>query len=392
MNNKIRLHLISIPHTITSEVYSHCAFTGKVKRFSPMMKSVGFEVYHYGIESSNSGADKNIDLLTIQEWTDLKIKSFMYLDKKLTLNEAIQKNNDETKYIGELGNWDTPLVKEFNKRLKIKLIQNYRDNKTDIVCIPFGKNYEDAICDLNFTKVETGIGYPDSYQNFRIFESYSWLSHTCAKENINPPNYWFVAPNYYDINNFKLSLIPNKKKIGFLGRITSSKGLNIIVEIAKKFPNLEFVICGQGNPNIFLTEPNIIYKPPIYGSEISDYLGSCIAVLCPTEFIEPFCGVSVEAQLCGTPVISTDHGAFADNIENFKTGLRCHTLADYCYGIQLALDNIFDRKYIHERACKLFDMYKIAYKYEYIFKCILDVHIPENNGWYANESYIKLLK
>ena len=56
----MRLHLPAIPHTITSAAYSHCAFTGKVLRFPRMMMSVGYEVYHYGVEGSETDA-VNID-------------------------------------------------------------------------------------------------------------------------------------------------------------------------------------------------------------------------------------------------------------------------------------------------------------------------------------------
>ena len=50
----------------------------------------------------------------------------------------------------------------------------------------------------------------------------------------------------------------------------------------------------------------------------------------PTYYVEPFCGVNVEAQLCGTPVISNDCGAFTETIENLKTGILAHTLKDFC--------------------------------------------------------------
>jgi len=73
--SKIRLHLPSIPHTITCSEFSHCAFTGKVQRFSPMMRSRGFEVFHYGVETSESGADKDIQIFTKQEWHMLRIES-----------------------------------------------------------------------------------------------------------------------------------------------------------------------------------------------------------------------------------------------------------------------------------------------------------------------------
>ena len=384
----IRLHILAIPYTITNEEYSHDAFTGKVQRFAPMMRSRGYEVYHYGVEGSEPNANKDIQLLTKDEWTELRIQTFMFLDSNLTREQAEIKNKDKTYLINGLSNFNSPLCVEFNKRLRTKLIENYRGTSTDIVCCPLGHTHNDAIKDLNFVCVENGIGYHGSYLNYRIFESQSILS--CEKSN--PNNYFFVIPNYYNISDFDFSDKLFKNKIGFFGRLEKVKGLCVVSELAKRFPFTQFVICGQGDPTPFLQSPNIKYKPPIHGKDRSVFLGSCDAIMCPSEYIEPFCGVSVEAQICGTPVISSDYGAFADNIEHFKTGLRCHTLADYCYGIQMALDGRFDRNYIRERAVNKYDMYKLAVNYDYTFKSILDVHIPEINGWYSKKSHMGIFQ
>ena len=115
------------------------------------------------------------------------------------------------------------------------------------------------------------------------------------------------------------------------------------------------------------------------------------ALLIPSTFLEPFCGVSAEAQICGTPVIAHDFGAFPENIEQFKSGLRCHTLSDFCHGIQMAIDGKFDRKYIRERAVQLFDMYKIAKQYDYTFRSINNIY-NGTNGWYSNNNCIQLLE
>ena len=82
--NKIRLHLLSIPHTITNNEYSHCAFTGKVLRFSPMMKSIGYEVYHYGTETTESNADVDINIFTLKEFYDFRFKSFQFIYPNLS--------------------------------------------------------------------------------------------------------------------------------------------------------------------------------------------------------------------------------------------------------------------------------------------------------------------
>jgi len=388
-NNTIRLHLLGIPHTVTTNVFSHCAFTGKVLRFSPMMISRGFEVYHYGTEGSESGATQQINLLTKKEWENLRSISYQYLHPELTEEEVSSKLNDTTGFIGDLANWDTPLYKMFNRRLEIELKKNYRGHATDLVCIPFSPgSYDECLKKLNVITVESGIGYSNSNKLYRIFESHIYKHKQLGKEGIeNSSNYWFVIPNYYNIAEWKFVPKIEKKRIGFFGRITQLKGCNIFKEISKKFPNIEFVMCGQGDPSTYLEFPNIVYQPPIHGTERSDYLGSLSALICPSLYIEPFCGVNVEAQICGTPVIANNFGAFVETVENFKTGLLCHTLADFCVGVQMALDDKFDRKYIRDRAVKKYDMYNVAKQYEHAFKCIVDLS-TENNGWYSPYSHM----
>ena len=386
----IRLHIPAIPHTITRDEYSHCAFTGKVLRFAPMMRSRGFEVYHYGVETSTPNATKNIDLLSKQEWEELRIKSYKKLHPELTEEVIKEKLSDEKNFVGDLGNYSTPLYEEFNRRFGMALFANYRSAATDIVCFPFGRAHEDGIKNLNVVTVESGIGYPDSYKNFRIFESHCKLHAAIALEKKQCQHYWFVVPNYYNILEWPLNLNP-EKTIGFFGRICYIKGCNIVVEVAKKFPHIQFVICGQGDPESYLKTPNIVYKPPIHGDQRGEFLSSLTALIAPSMYAEPFCGVNVEAQLCGTPVITNDYGAFVETVEQFNTGVFCHTLADYCFAVQMALDGKFDRKYISERAVKLYDMYNVAKKYEYVFKTIMDVSNGKN-GWYSPDTHIEVLK
>ena len=387
---KIRLHLLAIPHTITKDEFSHCAFTGKVQRFSPMMRSRGFEVFHYGVEGSQSGADKDINIFTHDEWNELRIKSYKIKDPTLSLDQIKDRLDDPTQYIGDLANMGWPIYIEFNKRVAEYLKHEYRSTSTDIVCLPLGPAHEPAISGGNYVCIESGIGYPNAYKDFRIYESYAKLHYDMHKFNKTPQNYWFVCPNYYNISEWDLNLSPKLDTIGYFGRLHPVKGLNIVVECARKFPNIRFIICGQGDPTPYLTETNVFYKAPIHGTDRGTYLGSLKALLAPSNFLEPFCGVSAEAQICGTPVIGPDAGAIVENVENFKTGLRCHTLSDYQYGIQMALDDKFDRTYIRERAVRLFDMYNIAKKYEYAFKSVLDIY-NGTNGWYSHNTHIQCM-
>ena len=112
-------------------------------------------------------------------------------------------------------------------------------------------------------------------------------------------------------------------------------------------------------------------------------LSQLTCLLTPSLYLEPFCGVNAEAQLCGTPAIAPEHGAFVETIEHKRKRLLCHTLADYCLGVQLALDGHFDRRYVRPRAQR-YDMYEVAKQYDYGFRCIADLR---QEGWYSENSH-----
>lgn len=390
-NTKIRLHIPAVPHTITRSEFSHCAFTGKVLRFSPMMQSrEGFEVYHYGVETSQSGAAKQIDLFTVDEWQQLRIASYKKIHPEKTDAEVADYFSDKTQFAGDLAQMGTPLYDEFNRRLRVQLQRNYRSRATDIVCLPFDRAHQAAIEGLPVVAMETGIGYPNSYRDYRIFESYAWLHHELGMiQSQHCSNYWFVIPNYFDSLEWPLSLNPDKNKVGFFGRIYDNKGVPVVVEMARRYPMIEFVICGQGDPKPYLTLPNITYKPPIHGKERGEYLGSLMALIAPSVFIEPFCGVAVEAQLCGTPVLTVDYGAQTETVEQGVSGLRCHTLGDFCLGLRMVMDGVFDRQYIRARAIERYDMYNVAKQYEHAFKCVLDITNGQD-GYNSQISHLQL--
>ena len=298
MTDKIRLHIFGLPHTITSNEFSHCAFTGKVLRFGPMMLSRGYEVYHYGVETSEIECTKHFDVITKEEWENLRIQSVKFLNPQMDESDIKNALINKKKFVGDLGNSGTPLYIEFNSKLRPLIIENYRSKSTDIICLPFGFAHDKALEGLDTICVESGIGYDSSYRDYRIFESYAIMHQTMSKEQKCCQYYWFVVPNYYNIIEWPLNLNPDSNTVGFFGRICDIKGCNIIVEIAKRMPWINFILCGQGDPDKYLVCPNIKYKEPLSGLDRGPFLGNLCVLLAPTSYVEPFCGVNVEAQLC----------------------------------------------------------------------------------------------
>ena len=361
-HSKPILHILGLPHTILdNELYSPCAFSMKILRFSKMMQKYGWKIYEYSNEGSKSGCDKHIQILSKKELKNLS---------KVKPNEM---------YCNDINN--NGLKSTFNKRMYEKLKEFTKPG--DIVCHVFGPDKNAVIAVPECYHVESGIGYPAGNYTlpYRIFESSSWLHWHEGKYNItNGMHYHYVVPNYYDITEWKINENPVEKRVLFFGRLVQIKGLNILVEIAKRMPDYEFIICGQGDPKPWLST-NIKYHKPVFGLKRSDFIGSAYCLLMPTVYIEPFGGSAVEAQLCGVPVISTAYGAFLETIEEGISGFHCNTLGDFIHGIENCKN--LDRNKIAERARRLFSLETVGKKYDKIF---CDIAELKCKGWYTEVS------
>jgi glycosyltransferase involved in cell wall biosynthesis len=366
-----KLHLLALPHTQTTDEYSHCAFTGKIKRFSPMMRSVGYEVFHYGIQGGQSGATTHVDVLSIDEWDDLRNQ---------VIREKYGRDRQPSDFYGDLVDSNNILYKTFNQRLENILIQTV--GPWDIICLPFGHSHQDAIKMFKQHKVETGIGYPYAYQPFRVYESYAWYHYHMGREQKHGSDYHWVIPNYFDVSEWTYNPTPDKYLLYF-GRIMENKGLNIVWEIAKHRPDLKVIICGQGDPTPYLTLPNIEYHAPIHGTARSDLLGNATAVLMPTRYVEPFGGVTVESQMTGTPVLGSTYGSFTETIIDGFNGFKCHTLGDYLAALTRIENGELSRKEISQYSKKKYDMYELAKDYNKVFLQVGDLY---GKGWYSQRS------
>ena len=353
--NKPRLHLVGIFHTQHTQSYSHCAFTGKALRFPRMMQMQGYTVIEYSNEGSESTADEHVVMISATEF-----------DALFNRSETDFHGNDAT--VGSEGH------QLFEQRLIIALRERLQPQ--DIICHPFGHAHQQLMAEFpGHQHVETGIGYPTLMpDSFRIFESYAWMHYHQGKENRNGKNYEWVVPNYYDLNDWEPRYEPGQY-LAFLGRITPLKGIDTIKAIADHSP-WPIVLHGQGDPSPW-THPNIEYRGPISGIARSEFLRNARALLAPTVFTEPFCGMAVEAMLCGTPVVSVNYGAMTETVTEGVMGYKCHTLQDWIDGIN-NVGNL-DRRIIASIARNQWSLEACGRRYDKIFRQLNDLY---RQGWY----------
>jgi glycosyltransferase involved in cell wall biosynthesis len=352
------LHLIGIFHTQASDAFSHCAFTGKAQRFPRMLREQGWRVIEYANAGSCAEPDEHVPMLSTAEF------------------EAHYGGRDLTAFHGD----DAVIGSAGHRLFEERLIEALRERLRpgDIVCHPFGHAHQALLALFpEHDHVETGIGYPTLMKgSWKVFESYAWMHWHQGREQRQGRNYEWVIPNAYDPADWDVIATPGTY-LAFLGRICAIKGMDTLRAIAdhSRWP---IHIAGQGDPTAW-RHPNLHYRGVLHGRQRSAFLGGARAVLMPSQFTEPFAGAGVEAQLCGTPLIGQDYGAFTETIEPGLSGFRCHTLAEWLAAIEAA--GHLDRRAIAERARARYSLETCGPQYSRVFEAIAELR--SGGGWYA---------
>jgi glycosyltransferase involved in cell wall biosynthesis len=350
----MRFHVLGIPHTATNKDYVGCAFTQKVLNLCKMMKLRGHTVVHYGNELSRVECDEQVDVTTAED---------------------IAPPDQFLRY-----DLNGPLYSRFY----VKTIQELRHRKQprDFLLCPWGAGHKpiaDAHPDM--IVVESGIGYPGGYfAPFKVFESYAILHAYYGVEAIVRSGHfhWYevVIPNAFDPRDFVFS--PEKDDyLLFLGMRHGgeSKGFSIARDAARD-AGYRLVVAGPDSVAGKI-EGHVEHVGLIGVGQRARLLARARAVLCPSIFLEPFCGVQVEAFTAGTPVISTDWGAFAEYNLHGLTGYRCRTHEHFVWAIR----NV-DK--ISPQACwrwsKNFTLDHVAHQYDEFFSSVMDIYT--GRGWY----------
>ena len=104
------------------------------------------------------------------------------------------------------------------------------------------------------------------------------------------------------------------------------------------------------------------------------------AVFLCSYYLEPFGGTSIEPMFCGTPVITTDWGAFPENIIHGQVGYRARTLGETIWAAE-NLDKLNSASAIRKYAIDNFSLDRVRCLYQAYFEQLYELW--DNNGWYS---------
>lgn len=366
-------HVINLPHTICSKEYNACAYTQKVYKFCLMMKSLGHKVILYAHPDSTAPRDELVPIISKKE------------------HREFFGDNDWRKEFFKI-EWSNgaKYFRLINERAKD--IINKTAKKGDFVALITGTPHKDLIDKLDLSKVipvEYGIGYRGVYAKYKVFESYAQMHHVYSIKSVDTDGEFYdaVIPNYFDPDDFRVAENPTNDYYLYLGRMIKRKGVYIASETVRRIGG-KLKLAGQGivehregyvrfEDGTELEGEHIEYVGYADVTKRRELMANAIATFVPTYYLEPFGGVSVESLMCGTPIITTDWGAFPEINQHGDTGYRCRTLAEFIRAAEMVKK--LDRNYIRKYAVSNYSLDRVARMYDHYFKNLLQLW---DKGWY----------
>lgn len=330
------------------------AFCPKIIHIAKALRYLGHKIIFYGAEDSEVECDEFVQVLSRNELPE-EIKRNKYIED--SSHPANLKFNQRA-------------IEEINKRLS-----KYFYSK-DILLIPTG-SHQKPVAELVKIPIqaEIGIGYKGIFSKNKIFESYSWMHWHYGRLNQAEGSFQdAVIPPIFDPADFKYSEEKDDYFL-FLGRIVFNKGVTIAKETCEAI-GAKLKVAGI-DYGMKIESPNVEIIGFANAEKRKELISRAKAVFIPTIYLEPFGYIVIEAAFSGTPVITTDWGAFTEIIQNGKTGFRCKSFADFIW----AAKNI---NKIKPKDCRKwamnFTMEKIAPKYQDYFEQLQNLF---GRGWYS---------
>jgi glycosyltransferase involved in cell wall biosynthesis len=369
----MRFHILGLPHTWSAPEHHHCAYSMKVLKMVKGLSTRGHTVFHYGNEGSVVEAAEHVQIFSEVE----RAGFFGPFDHQKLYH--LEWNAAEPYW----ALWNARAIEALLGRIEQgDFIVSFAGHCHKPIADAIPGSYS-GVAQTAFW-VEGGIGYYGVFSRYRVFESaahLNWLAGAIGSKGLDTDA--AVIPNYFDREEFVIDK-PTEERLGpwieapyylFMGRVIEDKGIGICLDTIEAIPDARLIVAGQGH--LESKDPRVSFFGSANPKERAVLMGHATALLAPTLYREPFGGVVVESQMCGTPAITTDHGGF---VENVPDEWRCNSHREFVHAAlrARALDDS-TRRSIRNRAILKYSIEAVMPLYEAYCGRLLDRF---RAGWY----------
>ena len=150
------------------------------------------------------------------------------------------------------------------------------------------------------------------------------LSFGLGLEKVDLFRYWIDLDVFQPLDKEILRKdlgFDNKATVLFVGRLIEKKGARILCEVAKNFPQINFVFIGTGPDEEYIKKKivknnNLKFIGPVRNNELFKYYNSADVLCIPSQYEEGFGRVVMEAVACGLPVVGSNKGGIPEALDS----------------------------------------------------------------------------
>ena len=336
-----RVHLLSLPNVQSTWAYDLDGFNTMNLLFAEILKRLDYETILYAGEDNDAPCTELVTTITKAE------------QKQIIGDQLYQHANIHH---------DNPLWKIATPRMIAEI--GKRKQPRDLICtIAGGSMAHVSMAHPDLMTVEYSIGYVGTFAKYRVYQSHAWMHLNYGAQGMGESGGRFfdtVIPGFFDTSKFPVNT--PEDYVCYVGRFTPKKGIGIVCEAAR-LAGVPLKLIGHGDASLITYGENL---GAVNEATRNDVMSKARALMCPTLYVEPFGCISPEAQLCGTPVISTDFGGFTESVDHGLSGFRCHLLGEFVRAIQDC--GSLDRAAIRARAQSLYSIEAAVPQYDAYFK------------------------
>jgi glycosyltransferase involved in cell wall biosynthesis len=143
------------------------------------------------------------------------------------------------------------------------------------------------------------------------------------KEKVDLYKYWINLEKFKPLNKIDLRKelnIKNNFTVLFVGRLIEKKGIRILIDVAKKISDINFIFIGNGPEESFLKSRekemnNVRFIGAVPNSELYKYYNIADIFCIPSQYEEGFGRVVIEAVACGLPVVGSNKGGIPEALD-----------------------------------------------------------------------------
>ncbi len=356
----MRCHLLALPSAQTTRAYSLCGFTQATIRMARILELLGHQVCLYASEDNDAPCDELVTVITKAE---------------------------QAAILGEVAYQYAPMFPQMlplwalaNARTVLEIEK--RAEPEDLI-LTIGGTSQQPIAEAlpHLMTVEYSIGYVSTFAKYRVYESEAWRSWHLGRAGSEDGRYFDATiPMFFEARDFPFRAQKDPFAL-FVGRLTHKKGLPIACEAAAA-AGIPLKVIGHGDESLITHGAEFLGT--LDWEARNEWMARASCLIAPTIYFEPFGNVAVEAQLCGTPVISPDFGGFVETVEQGRTGYRCSYLGEFVQ----ALHDVsrLNPAYIRQRAVAQYSLEAVAPQYQRYFERLA---LLWGNGWNSRPPVVR---